>query len=136
MKKDLELSVTLNTDLPGHCYLVVNNGDHVHEFDEHPEDQGISWTLTGNASHGEFCALDGPSPGFQWSFNKPRDGIFRSLSAPTHNKLSMLNHHTGKDTRGRWQYQLFARFGDRVYQTPQVATNGPSDTSSPTIKNT
>ena len=37
MNQDLVIEVTLNTDLPGHCYLVVNNGRHLHEFNQHPE---------------------------------------------------------------------------------------------------
>ena len=136
MNQDLELNVTLNTDLPGHAYLVINDGKHMHEFKEHPEGQGICWTLTGNASHGEFCALDEASPGFQWSGSPPREGIFRSFESPARHKLRVMNHHTGKDSRGRWPYQLFARFGDKVYQTPYVSAAGASDTTSPTIKNT
>lgn len=136
MNKDLELSVTLNTDLPGHAYLVVNGGKHVHEFNEHPEGQGICWTLTGNASHGEFCEPDSDTPCLQWPHRKPPEGIFRSHAKPAPNKFRMLNHHTGTNTRGQWHYQLFARFGDRIYQTPWTSTNGASDTSNPTIKNT
>ena len=136
MNQDLVIEVTLNTDLPGHCYLVVNNGRHLHEFSQHPEGQSICWTLAGNASHGEFCALDDSNPGFQWSVSRPPEGIFRSFSKPAPHQLRVMNHHTGNGSRGHWPYLLFARFGDRVYQTPWVATNGASNTANPTIRNT
>jgi hypothetical protein len=136
MRKDLELDVTLNKDLPGHCYLVVNGGDHVHTFDKHPEPHSISWTLSGNASEGEFCEVDSAQPGFQWGARQPRDGIFKNLSRPLTRKLTMHNHHVDNTSAGTWQYKLFARFGDQIYQTMWTSANGADTSSNPTIKNT
>ena len=138
MSKDLELSVTLRTDLPGHKFLVVNNGDHLHTFEKNENAHVITWTLTGNASHCEFYPPDGHSPGsgFQWPFNKPREGIFSAVSRPAPNKLRMVNHHIDRTTEGTWPYQLFARFGDEVYQMLWVTANGPANSPNPTIKNT
>ncbi|MEO5829153.1 MAG: hypothetical protein ABIQ36_01135 [Rhodanobacter sp.] len=136
MRKDLDLHVTLNGDLPGHRYLVVNDGDHVHSFDKHPDPHSIRWTLSGNASDGEFCALEGAAPGFQWGTQAPREGIFRQLSRPSARTLSMHNHHVDRTSEGHWPYQLRARFGDQIYQTMWTSANGADTSSNPTIKNT
>lgn len=136
MKKQLDLKVTLNKDLPGHCYLVVNGGDHSHVFDKHPEPHDISWTLSGNASDGEFCSMDGANPGFAWPRQQPRDGIFRTFSQPSPRTLSVMNHHADESSKGHWPYQLSARFGEHVYQTMWTSANGADTSSNPTIKNT
>ncbi|OOG54458.1 hypothetical protein [Rhodanobacter sp. C03] len=136
MNNDLELSVTLNNDLPGHSFLVVNSGGHQHIFGKSEHPQAIVWTLAGNASNGEFCAPGDSVPGFAWPFDAPRSGIFSDLSKPASNKLRIVNHHTDRTTEGHWNYQLFARFGDHVYQTPWTTTNGSANTANPSIKNT
>ena len=137
MNRELELNVTLRTDLPGHKFLVVNDGQHLHAFEKSEHEHVIVWTLTGNASHCEFCALDDGEPtAFKWPFHKPRDGIFAAPTRPAPHKLRLVNRHLDRTSEGMWPYQLFARAGDEVYQMLWVATNGPANTPNPTIKNT
>lgn len=132
----LNVFVTLNHDLPGHPYLVVNSGNHLHIFEQDSEPAVITWRLSGNATDGKFCELEGPTAGFQWMGSPPPGGIFQELTLDDGGALRIHNHHRDRTTRGEWSYQLFARFGDNVYQTMSTSTNGPSATANPTIKNT
>lgn len=119
--------------------LIVNRGNHHQVFEKIPdgEPHTISWTLTGNAGEGEFCALDDAAhPGFTWLLRQPDEKVFRQLRH--HGKtITMQNHHHDKSSEGIWHYQLFARFGDRIFGIPLTFSCGQSMTSpNPTIKNT
>lgn len=119
--------------------LVVNQGKHHHAFDKAASDDQphtITWTLTGNASGGEFCAEDDPdSPGFSWLVRTPSDKVFRNLRYEGRNKISIDNYHSDKSSEGVWHYQLFARFGDKVYGVPLTFVCGESNSPHPSIKN-
>jgi hypothetical protein len=137
----IELNVELEQD-PGKYanLLVVNNGKHHHTFEklQDPEHtHTITWTLTGNASSGEFCALDDPeSPGFMWLVRTPGESIFDKPKLLAKNKLSIRNHHHDQSSEGTWHYQLFARFGDQIYGVPLTFACGKSSNPNPSIKNT
>jgi len=140
--KNIEIGVELHHDLgksKRHNLLIVNGGEHHHDFekvDAEGEPHTITWVLTGNASGGEFCALDNSeSPGFAWLIRQPHDKVFRHLRHDG-DRISMHNHHHGKHSEGLWHYQLFARFGDRIYGVPLTFTCGHSDNPNPSIKNT
>ncbi|RDS83531.1 hypothetical protein DWU98_04090 [Dyella monticola] len=120
--------------------LVVNRGKHHQEFEKitaGDEPYTITWTLTGNASSGEFCALDdAQNPGFAWLVRHPGEKVFRQLRH--HGKaISMQNHHHDRSSEGIWHYQLFATFGNKVYGIPLTFSCGTGmESPNPTIKNT
>ena len=139
--KNIEMSVELYRD-PGGGWednlLVISQGNHHQAFEKIPssgEPHTITWTLTGHASGGEFCSLDdAKSPGFTWLIRRPVEKIFRQIRH--HGKsITMQNHHHDKDSEGVWHYQLFARFGDKIYGVPLTFSCGLSNPN-PTIKNT
>lgn len=141
-QQDLQLNVELEHDLrDGDDYnvLVIKDPNHHHlAFNKLGTDQRhrITWTLTGNASGGEFCRLDDPlNPGFVWLVTKPNDTIFRKLDRGRPDLIQVDNHHNDKSSEGRWHYQLFARFGDRVYGVPLTFTSGAASNPNPSIKN-
>lgn len=120
--------------------LVINGGHHHSLFEKistDSEPHTISWTLSGNASGGEFCALDDPqNPGFAWLVRHPAEKVFRHLHH-LGKTIRMQNHHRDKGSEGIWHYQLFARFGDKVYGVPLTFSCGAAMASpNPTIKNT
>ncbi len=137
----LQLNVTLLRD-PGDGdrpnLLVVNNGDHHHRFDKRENGHHtVTWTLTGNASDGEFCALDHEaSPGFLWILRTPPENVFQRLARVGGNTLTLENHHSGKHSEGEWCYQLFARFGNRIHGIPWTTACGAANRLNPSIKNT
>ncbi len=139
----IDISVELDHDPRGgddDNLLVINKGKHHHAF-EKLSDAGqphtITWTLSGNASGGEFCSLDdAANPGFSWLVRTPDESIFRNLRAEGKKKLIIHNHHHHKGSEGVWHYQLFARFGDKVYGVPLTFSAGPSNNPNPSIKNT
>jgi len=140
--KHVEIHVKLLHDLSSekaYNMLVVDDGKHHHSFEKvamDGEPHTITWVLTGNASGGEFCALDNSDyPGFTWLIHTPDKKVFRHLRHEG-NKISMHNHHHGKDSEGMWHYQLFARFGDKLYGVPLTFSCGHSDNPNPSIKNT
>jgi hypothetical protein len=140
----IELSVELAHDLrdgEDDNRLVINKGNHHQTFEKltnpgHPHT--ITWTLTGNASSGEFCALnEADNPGFIWLVRTPNDRIFHKLRLLGKNKLTMHNHHQDKKSEGIWHYQLFARVGGKVYGVPLTFCCGIGMTDpNPSIKNT
>lgn len=146
MKDDNEQHIELDVQLARDLHdgddnlLVINQGRHHHAFDWLQDTQRahtITWKLTGNAKDGEFCALDETAnPGFLWLVRAPGEGIFRKLQRVEKNKLAIHNHHHGKASEGIWHYQLFARFGDRIFGVPLTFTSGPSNSPNPSIKNT
>ena len=117
--------------------LVVNAGKHHHEFEKMASDEQphtITWTLTGNASDGEFCEPDDPdSPGFTWLVRTPSEKVFRNLRHEGKTKISIDNYHCDKSTEGTWHYQLFARFGDKVYGVPLDRKSTRLNSSHPSI---
>lgn len=142
-EKNIELQVHLEHDLrDGDDYnmLVVNDGKHHHAFDKLQDPTSvhtISWTLAGNAHSGEFCALDdAANPGFMWLVRTPEKNIFKQLKRVAANKLSIANQHRNKASEGQWYYQLFARFGDKVYGVPLTFAAGGANNPNPSIKNT
>jgi hypothetical protein len=94
-EKHIELNVELAHDFRDggeDNLLVVNNGNH-HQIFEKIKDTNhahtITWTLTGNASGGEFCALDeADNPGFLWLVRTPRERIFHKLHLIGKTKLT------------------------------------------------
>lgn len=141
--KNIELKVELDHDLrddEDENMLVIERGKHHHLFEKLDNEHGphtISWTLSGNAASGEFCSLHDPdNPGFSWLFRVPGEKVFQNLHREGKKQVVVENHHRGKDTEGHWHYQLFARFGDKVYGVPITFTCGPSMNSNPSIKNT
>jgi len=143
-EKNIELSVELDHDLrdgDDDNLLVVNKGRHHHSF-EKLQDPGqahtITWTLSGNASSGQFSALDDAlSPGFVWLVRTPDKKIFDKPELLAKNKLTIRDHHHDKSSEGIWHYQLFARFGDKVYGVPLTfACGAAASTPNPSIKNT
>ena len=141
--KNIEIEVELYRDpKPGReeNLLVVNAGKHHHAFDKMPNDHQphtITWKLTGNASHGEFCGPDdADSPGFSWLVRKPSEKVFRNLRYEGKNKISIENYHFDKNSEGTWHYQLFARFGNKIYGVPLTFVCGDSNSPHPSIKNT
>lgn len=138
--KNIDMSVELYRDPAGgeDNLLVVNRGDHNQVFEKIPSDSEphtITWTLTGNASHGEFCALDDTdNPGFTWLVRRPDEKVFRQLRHHG-NTITMQNHHHDKSSEGTWHYQLFARFGDKIFGVPLTFSCGMANPN-PTIKNT
>lgn len=139
----IELSVELAHDLrdgDDPNLLVINKGNHHHTFEklkDHNQLHLITWTLTGNASGGEFCALDeADNPGFLWLVRTPNEKIFHKAKRLGKNKLTIHNHHYDKSSEGIWHYQLFARFGGRVYGVPLTFCCGGMTDPNPSIKNT
>ncbi|GLQ52327.1 hypothetical protein ACFFJT_01380 [Dyella flava] len=141
--KNIEMSVELYRE-PGDGWddnlLIINGGKHHHVFEKIPSDgepHTISWTLIGNASGGEFCALDdAQNPGFVWLARQPDAKVFRQLRHQG-KTLSLQNHHHDKSSEGIWHYQLFARFGDKVYGVPLTFSCGRGmEDPNPSIKNT
>ncbi|WP_266180454.1 hypothetical protein [Dyella humicola] len=136
------LSVELRYDL-SECdddnMLVIDNGDHHRSFRrlENPDHMHtITWRLTGNAIDGEFCALDDDEhPGFVWLIRKPDARVFHHLQLKGGKTLEIHNHHIDKSSEGTWYYQLFARFGDRVYGVPLTCVAGGANSPNPSIKN-
>ncbi|RDI97484.1 hypothetical protein DVT68_17235 [Dyella solisilvae] len=120
-------------------YLVIEQGHLHHQFEKitgtnHPHT--ITWTLTGNASGGEFCALNDPEhPGLKWLDGVPSEKIFHKLEPRGTKQLTVHNHHYDKSSEGEWHYRLFARFGNKVYSVPVTAGAGPSMNTNPSIKN-
>jgi hypothetical protein len=142
-EQHIELSVELVKDLAeggDDNRLVINKGNHHQTFEKltnttHPHT--ITWTLTGNASSGEFCALnDVNNPGFVWLVRTPNDKIFHKARIEGKKKLSMHNHHRDKSSEGIWYYQLFVRFGDKVFGVPLTFCCGGMTDPNPSIKNT
>lgn len=118
--------------------LVINGGDHLFTFDalgkEHHGGHAIRLTLQGNADAGRFCALSDPdNPGITWLLRTPKC-ITATLSEDA-KSLMLSNRHYGPADRGRWYYQLFARFGDRLYGVPLTFAAGPARSQNPSIKN-
>ncbi|MHA6205768.1 hypothetical protein ACXU4B_15185 [Dyella soli] len=147
MKNDsadhLELKVELEHDLRDGDdlnLLVINKGGHHHAFDKVANTDHahtITWTLAGNAAGGEFCALDDEeTPGFLWLMKTPSEKIFHKLQRIGKDTLTIHNHHHDKSSEGTWHYQLFARFGDKVYGVPLTYACGKASSPNPTIKNT
>ena len=143
-EQHIELTVELAYELgkvPNDCdnMLVINDGKHHHCFHKlgNPDDRHtITWTLTGNARSGEFCELDERDhPGFVWLVRTPDKRIFHRLERPLKNKLTIHNHHIDESSEGVWHYQLFARFGDKVYGVPLSFVCGESNSPHPSIKN-
>jgi hypothetical protein len=140
-EQNIELNVELAHDLRGgddYNVLVINKGSHHQAFEKVDESthHTITWTLTGNASTGEFCALDdAPNPGFVWLFRKPSEKIFHKLALKGKNKVTIHNHHHNKNSEGTWHYQLFERFGDKVYGVPLTFSAGGGNNPNPSIKN-
>jgi hypothetical protein len=142
-EKHIELNVELAHDFRDggeDNLLVVNSGNH-HQIFEKIKDTNhahtITWTLTGNASGGEFCALDeADNPGFLWLVRTPSEKIFHKLHLIGKTKLTIHNHHYDKSSEGLWQYQLFARFGGKVYGVPLTFCCGGMNSPNPSIKNT
>jgi hypothetical protein len=144
-EKHIEISVELaydHRDGEDDNLLIINNGNHHHTFgkieDTHHA-HTITWTLTGNASSGEFCALDdADNPGFLWLVRTPSEHVFHKLQLLGRNKLTIHNHHHDKSSEGIWHYQLFARFGNKVFGVPLTFCCGSTAMSSPnpSIKNT
>ena len=141
-EQHVEVSVELKDDLSkGNDYnvLIVDGGNHHHSFEKlnnpnHPHT--ITWVLKGNASGGEFCALDDKeNPGFAWLVKKPDEKVFHKLQRVGKNKLTVHNHHVDKTSEGTWYYQLFARFGDKVFGVPLTFAAGPANNPNPSIKN-
>jgi hypothetical protein len=137
----IELDVELEHDLRNDDnLLVVNKGRHHHTFEKLPDSghtHTITWTLSGNAGSGEFCDLDDPeNPGFLWLVKTPAESIFDKPRLLAKNKLTIRNHHHDKSSEGIWHYQLFARFGDKVYGVPLTFACGKSSNPNPSIKNT
>ncbi|HET7562756.1 MAG TPA: hypothetical protein VFJ87_10315 [Rhodanobacteraceae bacterium] len=120
--------------------LVINGGEHSTEFDqidlEHNPTQlfhTITLELSGNASAGEFCQLGDPVyPGFAWLLRKPG---FIPVVPQGKTAFLLYNMHQRRDTRGRWFYQLCARFGEMVYGVPLTFAAGPATNKNPSIKN-
>jgi len=134
----VELYRTLNDGWDDNL-LIINRGKHHHVFEKISSDDEphtLAWTLTGNASGGEFCALDDPdNPGFAWLLRHPGEKIFRQLRH-LGKTITMQNHHHDKSSEGIWHYQLFARFGDRIYGVPLTFACGVAMKSpNPSIKN-
>jgi hypothetical protein len=119
--------------------LVINKGKHHQAFEKvqgHDNPHTITWTLTGNASSGEFCALDElDNPGFVWLIRTPSERIFHKLQRVGKNKLTIHNHHRDKGSEGVWHHQLFARFGEKIYGVPLTFTAGSGNDANPSIKN-
>jgi hypothetical protein len=139
--QDIEMMVELYRS-PGDGWednlLIINHGKHNQVFEKIPSDgepHTITWTLSGNAGSGEFCALDeAQNPGFTWLVRHPGDKVFRQLHH--HGKsITLNNHHHDKSSEGIWHYQLFARFGDKIYGVPLTFACGKADPI-PSIKNT
>ncbi|HUA81753.1 MAG TPA: hypothetical protein VL997_15350 [Dyella sp.] len=118
--------------------LIINGGNHHHAFGKisgNDEPHIITWTLAGNAGDGEFCALDDANnPGFTWLVRPPSEKIFRQIHH-LGKTITMQNHHHDTHSEGVWHYQLFARFGEKIYGVPLTFTCGMSNPN-PTIKNT
>ena len=143
-EQNIELSVTLAYALGYHDdlnTLIVNNGSHHLAFDKLEDPtrvHNITWTLTGNAALGEFCALDdAANPGFMWLVRTPGGNTFRNLLRSEGNKeVSISNRHCNGESKGHWYYQLFARFpNNRVYGVPLTFAAGTSSSPNPSIKN-
>lgn len=141
---EVTLPVTLEHDFKrgdDNNMLVINGGNHCIEFDEivpGADGSGIVWhtitlQLAGNASSGEFCPVGHPVyPGFTWLVRNPHNIM---LLQPVRTKLVLHNHHHGRETRGRWYYQIFARFEDKIYGVPLTFAAGAGNTNNPSIKN-
>lgn len=141
-EQHVELSVELEHDpiKSEDCNaLVINKGKHHLRFHKlaNPDDRHtITWTLTGNASDGEFCELhEKDHPGFAWLVRTPDKRIFHRLERVLKNKLTIHNHHLDESSEGVWHYQLFARIGDKVYGVPLTFTAGGANSPNPSIKN-
>jgi hypothetical protein len=138
----IEMDVELYRDLregEDDNILVINKGRHNLSFEKLSSDQPhtITWTLTGNASGGEFCALnEAHNPGFLWLVRVPHEKIFQNLKAVEKNKLTIHNFHRDKHSEGVWHYQLFARFGNKIYGVPLTFSCGSMSNANPSIKNT
>jgi hypothetical protein len=118
--------------------LVINKGNHHSVFEKLQPGQlhEITWVLTGNASNGEFCALnDAKSPGFTWLVTTPSEKVFHKLHPVGKNKLTIHNHHENKTSEGLWHYQLFASFEGKVYGVPLTFAAGSGSSPNPSIKN-
>lgn len=140
--REVILPVTLEHEFrPGDDdnMLVINGGDHCLEFDpiDPPSPNGHMWhtitlRLTGNASAGEFGFPGDPlHPAFTWLLRTP--GHVNLL--PAAKEIQLLNHHLGHASRGRWYYQLFARFGSHHYGVPLTFSAGGGNNRNPSIKN-
>ena len=141
-EKNLTLQVRLVHDPhDGDDYnmLVINEGDHHHAFDRLQDPtrvHTISWVLAGNAHSGEFCALDdADNPGFTWLVRTPGSSVFQNLRLTEPGRMTISNRHRSADSKGHWYYQLFARFGTRVYGVPLTFANGIGNNPNPSIKN-
>ncbi|TAN08715.1 MAG: hypothetical protein EPN38_02000 [Rhodanobacteraceae bacterium] len=139
----VSLPVTLEHDFKSgdpDNMLVINGGDHSTEFDQidlrhHPAMpfHTITLELKGNASAGEFCRLGDPLyPGFAWLLRTP---AFIPVIPQGKTVFLLQNMHHQRETRGRWYYQLFARFEGMVYGVPLTFAAGASSNKNPSIKN-
>jgi hypothetical protein len=139
-EQHIELGVELAHALDGgDNILVINQGKHHQAFEKLQDthhNHTITWTLSGNASSGEFCGLaEADNPGFVWLVRTPSEKIFHKLQLLGKNKLTIHNHHYDKSSEGVWHYQLFARFGDKIYGVPLTFSAGSAGDANPSIKN-
>ena len=141
-EENVRLNVELAHDLRDdndYNTLVINKGDHHRAFDKLQDANtrhSITWTLSGNASSGVFCALDDPThPGFVWLVRTPSETVFRKLHRGPDNVISIQDHHRDKTSEGTWHYQLFARFGNKIYGVPLTFAAGGANNPNPSIKN-
>jgi hypothetical protein len=142
-EQHIELSVELMHDFrdgDDDNLLVINKGNHHQVFEklkDHHHTHTVTWELKGNAVSGEFCALEEKdNPGFLWLVRTPNEKIFHKLKLIGKKKLFMHNHHYDKTSEGIWHYQLFARFGNKVYGVPLTFCCGAMNSPNPSIKNT
>jgi hypothetical protein len=142
-EQHIELSVELMHDFrdgEDDNLLVINKGNHHQVFEklnDHNHVHTVTWELKGNAAGGEFCALnEKDNPGFLWLVRTPNEKIFHKLKLEGKKKLFMHNHHYDKTSEGIWHYQLFARFGNKVYGVPLTFCCGGMNSPNPSIKNT
>ena len=141
--REIVLPVTLEHDLrsgDADNMLVIDGGNHSLEFDPiiTPDEKGrmlhtITLQLTGNASSGVFMPIVDPQyPAFTWLVRTPR-AIMLDMREK---EIRLVNHHHGRETRGHWYYQLFARFGTTFYGVPLIfSAGGGGNTQNPSIKN-
>lgn len=142
----IDLPVTLDHDQRGgddNNALVINGGNHhvvLEKLQDPTRVHSITWTLVGNARDGQFCSLDDPAdrdnPGFTWLARKPGGDVFRNLlRLEKKNQLTIMIRHFRPDTEGVWYYQLFARFGNRIFGVPLTFAAGAASNPNPSIRN-
>jgi hypothetical protein len=137
-QREFTMPTNLNVDLdtsitPSSLDVIDLNGLNV--FSQSQTAHTITWTLSGNASTGEFVSLTNPEPGFAWVGTAPPSGIF---SGPTLNAngnvITITDLNNAASTRGTWVYILRATIGGVQYQT--IDTTPKGTTTNPWIRNT